>query len=397
MLKSLPQSSERAAVYQIAALQFVTFAARGISWPFVNLYLVSVGFSGTQIGLLASISALVQLVATPLLHAIADRTGRHRPLYIGLLIGNACACLGLVVFAANPLLLGGMILLRDLTDMAGAVLLSQLTITWLERQQRQIFGKLRAWGSLGWGVATMISGRMIAIGGYPLLFILSAVFNVAVLPVVKVLPTRTNELHERAPTHPARPLGLSILLASMFLFYAGSLAYFAFAFIYFKQDLGASNEMLGILSSVAALSEIPAMVLIDRLLRRADIRATLVVGMLGQGALFFAFSRLTGPALLIPLMLVRGTFYALHLVSLTLLVARISQPASVATNQALAQVTIPSLAVLLTGSLSGWLFDHVGGRVLLELAALMAVLSVILLVAARRQLTGREEQAHGVS
>ncbi len=377
-------------------LQFVTFAARGISWPFVNLYLVSVGFSGTQIGILASVSALVQLILAPLLHTMADRTGSHRRLYVGFLVGNACACVGLVVFAANPLLLSAMILARDLTDLAGAALLSQLTITWLERQQRQIFGKLRAWGSFGWAVATMISGRISAIGGYPLLFIVSVVLNMAVLPLVRVLPTRTHEVHQQGATPSDRPVGLYLLLASLFLFYAGSTAYFAFSFIYFKQDLGASNELLGILSSVAALSEIPAMVLIDRLLRRADIRATLIVGTSGLGLLIFAFSQLSGPALLIPLMMIRGTFYTLQIVSVTLLVSRISQPAHAATNQALAQVTIPGLAVLLTGSLSGWLFDQAGGRVLLQLAALMAALSVVLLLVARRQLKGRETALPGL-
>src|SRR5215831_4401172 len=98
----------------ISAIQLMTFAARGVANPFVNLYLVSIGFTGTQIGLLASISALVQLTVAPLLHNLADRAGRHRHLYLGLLTGNICACLGLVSFASAPLGLGGMIVLRDL-------------------------------------------------------------------------------------------------------------------------------------------------------------------------------------------------------------------------------------------------------------------------------------------
>jgi PPP family 3-phenylpropionic acid transporter len=173
------------------------------------------------------------------------------------------------------------------------------------------------------------------------------------------------------------------LLAGVFLFFVGANAVNAFAFIYFGQVLKASNEMIGIATSAAALSEIPAMMLIDRLLRRADIRNTLVVGLFGMGALWFALSLLDGTVLLIPLMLARGTFYTLHIVSITLLVSRISHPANVATSQALAQVTIPGLAILLTGSLSGWLFDHIGGRSLFQLAAGMAVLSTALLVAAR--------------
>ena len=56
----------------------------------------------------------------------------------------------------------------------------------------------------------------------------------------------------------------------MFVFYIGSSAFSAFSNVYYKYTLGASNEMVGFLASLAALSEIPAMMLIDYLLRRAD-------------------------------------------------------------------------------------------------------------------------------
>ncbi len=368
----------------------MTFAARGLAMPFVNLYLVSLGFTGTQIGLLTSISALAQLSLAPLLHNLADRSGRQRRLYFGLLIANICACFGLVAFGSIPGLLGGMIVFRDLADGPGAAMLSQLTITWLAQRGRQIYGRLRAWGSLGWAVATMLSGTIFAIGGYPLLFTLSAIANLAALPFARVLPPRTSEprIHTNS-TESQRPRGFYILLASMFLFSVGSTAFNAFSYIYFKQDLGASNQLIGVISSLAALSEIPAMLLMDRLLRRIDIRITLAIGLMGLGVLWFSVSLLTSTTLLIPLMLLRGTFYTLQIVSLTLLVSRISQPSSVATNQALAQVTVPGLAILLTGAVSGWLFDHTGARGLFQLATLMTVGSIVLLFVGKKQLTGQ--------
>ncbi len=383
-------------LYQFAALQFITYAARGFSWPFVNLYLISVGFSGTQIGFLISVSALVQLVLTPLLHTLADRSGQHRRLYYGLLSGAICAYLGLIAFAGQPLWLAGMILLRDSSDTPGATLLSQLTITWLQQRRRQVYGQIRGWGSFGWAVTTMISGRIYAIGGYASLFALTAIAYLGLPPLVRVLPRRTAEPQEQAAGNVFRSRGLYILLASVFLFYVGSSAYNTFSNIYFQQSLGASNELIGIISSVSALCEIPAMMLVDRLLRRADMRITLVIGIGGLGALWLAISQLTGTTLLIPLIMTRGTFFTLQIISLTLLVSRISHPANVATNQALAQVTVPGLAVLLTGSVSGWLFDHVGARALFQLATLTATFSVVLLLVARRQLADQEEQVPGM-
>ena len=369
----------------------MTFAARGLAIPFVNLYLVSVGFTGAQIGILTSISALVQLIVSPLLHNLADRTGHHRQLYYGLVTANICACIGLVAFGSNAsILLGSMILFRDLADGPGTALLSQLTITWLDQRGRQLYGKLRAWGSFGWSVTTLISGGIFAVGGYPLLFILSALFNLAVLPLIRVLPPRTTEIRAHSVSTAPRPRGFYILLASIFLYFVGASAFTAFSAIYFKRDLGASNQLIGVISSVSALSEIPAMLLIDRLIRRANIHITLAVGLFGLGALWFALSQLSSTAFLIPLMMLRGTFYTFQVVSLTLLVSRISHPVNAATNQALAQVTVPGLAILLTGAVSGWLFDHAGARSLFQLAALMALISAGLLIIARKQLTDKE-------
>jgi MFS family permease len=108
--------------------------------------------------------------------------------------------------------------------------------------------------------------------------------------------------------------------------------------------------------------------------------------MLGMAGLWFAFTLLDGTALLIPLMIIRGTFYTFHNVTMTLLVARISHPANVSTNQAIAQVTMPAIAALLTSSVAGWIFDNIGARILFQVSALIGVLAVVTLIAGRRTL-----------
>jgi PPP family 3-phenylpropionic acid transporter len=188
-------------------------------------------------------------------------------------------------------------------------------------------------------------------------------------------------------------------MASVFFFSAGMNTSTAFGFVYFQHELGAENALIGVIASVAALAEIPAMLLIDRLLRRVDIRLTLATGIAGLALTWYCYALLKGPALLIPLMIVRGTFYTLHTVSITLLVNQISHPANAATNQAIAQTTVPGLAVLLTGTISGWIFDHLGARALFQIAGFIGVMAAVLLFAARQHLTpagqfGRTTSGH---
>ncbi len=381
---------------RIAGITFLTFAARGLTLPFLNLYLASIGLSATEIGRLITISALIQLVLPPALHALADRTRQHRRLYYGFLTGNAIASFGLVASAGNPLLVGGAYMLRGSSDNPGASLLSQLTISWLDRHKRTIYGRLRGWGSLGWAVTTLVSGRIVAFGGYPLLFIFTGIINLALLPLVKVLPERTAERHEHREGAASRPLAFYILMASFFLFAFGNNAISDFGFIFFRQYLGASNDLIGVVSSVAALSEIPSMMFIDWLLRRTNIRTTLAIGMLGQAILWTGYTLLVGPDFLILLMAFRGTFFTFFNVSATLLVSRISHPTHAATNQALAQVTVPALAVVLAGTINGWLFDVVGPHVLFKISAVMAVLAALLLLAARHTIAAQDNRMHAL-
>jgi MFS transporter, PPP family, 3-phenylpropionic acid transporter len=382
----------RGDVRRIAGITFLTFAARGFTLPFLNLYLSSIGLSATEIGRLITISALVQLILPPALHALADRVHQHRRLYYGLLVSNALASFGLVGTVDSPLLLSGAYVLRGTSDGPGASLLSQLTLTWLDQRKRAIYGRIRGWGSFGWAVTTLISGRIVAFGGYPLLFILTGIINLLLLPLVKVLPERTAERYEQPQGTTSRSKALYILLASFFLFAFGNNAISDFSFIFFRQNLGASNDLIGLISSVAALSEIPSMIFIDWLLRRTNLRTTLAIGMVGQALLWIGYTLLAGPNLLIVLMAIRGTFYTFFNVSATLLVSRISHPTNAATNQALAQVTVPALAIVLAGTINGWLFDNVGPQVLFQISAMMAMLSVVLLLAARNIIAAQDEQ-----
>lgn len=379
-------TNKRFVMQQIIIIYFLMFAARGLVLPFANLYLADVGFSGTVIGLLVSLSALLRLTLSPLMNIVADRTGRHRQLLTGLIMGNGSALFAMAA-TTNPLLLGGFVLLRDLTDRPRDPLLTQLTITWMERQGLSIFGRIRVWGSIGWGVVTMFSGRIFAAGGYALLFVLSAILSLGALVFVRVLPHQTTDSEEHNTTAAPREPGFYMLLVSLFLYAVGMTSTYTFMFIYFQYSLGASTGLIGVLAAVAALAEIPSMLFIDKLVRRVNILITLAVGILGMVMLWTAFALLVDTTLLIPLMILRGTFFTFQAVSIPLLVSRISHPNNVATNQSLALVTIPGLAVLLTGPVSGWIFDHLGAQTLFVLAGFAGVLSVLVLIATRRFLS----------
>jgi hypothetical protein len=131
---------------------------------------------------------------SPALNAIADRSGLHRHLLYIFIYGTTLTYIGLIA-SADKVVICSAVLLRSVVDPPVVALLSQLTITWLNSVGRSIYGRMRGWGSLGWGVTTLLSGRLYAGGGYSLLFTLAALINLLMLPFV-VSPHRTTETHQ---------------------------------------------------------------------------------------------------------------------------------------------------------------------------------------------------------
>lgn len=382
---------KQAPLRPLSIVTFLNFAARGLTSPFISLYLISVGFTGTQIGIVLSLSAALRLFLPPLLNTIADRTGLHRRFFYGLVAGNATATLSLSITAFSQVLLGANVILRDSLDAPTASLLTQLTITRLDQLKQDIYGKIRAWGSVGWAVTTFGSGLIFAAGGYFGLFLVAALLNYSSLILWQKIPASTlsepldkTKNDERAPLQ--RPRGFYILMVSWFMFFIGMSSIGGFVFPFFQQELGASNAMIGILSGIGAIAEVPYMMVVDRMMRRLNIRWTMMIGMLGMASIWTIYTFLPSAIWIVPLMFIRGAFYTFQYVANTLIISRISHPANAATNLTIAQVTVPALAQLLFAPIAGIIFDMYGARVLLRLVSLVAVLAVLLLVAFRKTL-----------
>ncbi len=374
-----------------AFIYAVTYAARGFYAPFIALYLLSVGFTPTELGLLTGASALVRLVFTPWMNSLADARGAHRTLLGGMVGVTGASTLGVLGLLFKPWQ-AAMFLARDMTDVPSAALMAQLSITGYKERGQGMYGKLRAMGSLGWGIATVTAGWFIALGGYALLMVLSGVLNLLVLPLLKVFPARMVEKAERVEKPPRRHKAFWLLMAANLFFYMGMNAMIVFGWAYFKDYLGADDAMIGVIAALLGLSEIPWMMVMHRIYKRLPVRNALWLGIAGQAMFFLSLSLLTDSGVLLVLGALRGAFYAFQNISLTLMVNQISHPINVATNQAITWVTVPGLAAVVMGPISGWLYDHGMARPLFALSAGLALLGSLLLTIGRDWFRQAEER-----
>ncbi len=383
---------KRALVHRLSLLNFLRFGALSLSLPYINVYLTEQGFSGTAIGVLVSAGALMELILIPLLNAMADRRGKHRMLFNGLIFGSVVGNLMLAAIT-NRVVMSGSYLLTRFTARSTMSLLTQLTITRLDQLRRNIFGRVRMMGSVGWAVASLCAGLIYSVGSYPALFGVSALMAGAMLPLNRALPAQTTARHPSGLPPEPRQTGFYVLAASQFLFFAGLSAVGSFIWVFVEQDLGVPVAHIGLYASVFAIAEFLPMLLVDRLITRIGLRKVLIGGMLGMTGVWSAYGLLPAALWLVPLQMVRGAFFTMFTIGINLLVARTSAPANVATNQAIIQVTMPALAMLITSPVMGWIFDTFGARVMFQVAMMVGVVAVALLVVNYAHLEGRQKHA----
>lgn len=135
---------------------FVYFGSLGIFYPYFSLYLrENAGLTGTQVGMVLAISPFIGMLAQPFWGQVADRTGARTRLLAFLTLGTALGYLALgyaqgftaIVLATSALALVGTAVFPMMTSVSLAI---------LRDQGRHAFGRVRAWGTIGYFILVLI-------------------------------------------------------------------------------------------------------------------------------------------------------------------------------------------------------------------------------------------------
>ncbi len=384
MVRLLALGQQHNSSIRLVSLQFLSLAAVGVVSPFINLYLTDVGFSATMIGTLLSVGAILALVLTPILNRIADKHLLHRRLYMMYQVGFIIAMLLFANTSIQAFLIIAVLLL-EVTVSPGMTLAMQLTMTALGDRAKSLLGQIRSFAALGFAAASLLAGQLFGLGGYSLLFWTGALFGALSIQMSTIFPDKPKIKEKQAEFIPTkRKPAFYVLALSQFFVMMGMRNSFAFIFVFFSQDLGIPRAEIGIWAALLAGLEIPFFILMDRILPKVQARWVYIFGILGMAFFNILLGLTQSLFLLFILMIFRGLMWpSLHLTSF-MVVSEVSHPRNVATNQAILQVTIPSLAMLLTAPAFGWVFDNIGAQGFFTLCAVMCIISALIVLLGSR-------------
>jgi PPP family 3-phenylpropionic acid transporter len=353
--------------------------AFGAYLPFINLFLAERGLSGREIGVLAAVSPIMTLLVAPAWGSAADRGGSRLGVLRWVLAGTAGSVLLLGAPRTFWLLLPAMGLF--MLFQVAIIPLGDAAVAAAAAEQDTSYGRLRLWGSIGFALGGLGMGQLASRFGLGAIFPLYALLTALALPVMWRMVPR--EPPATAGSRPAgtwtllqdRPLTLILIIAGVAA--TGITAGYLFLFV-FLDSLGARAGLIGAVSAVGALVEVPFMLWGGRVIQRRGAPPVFAAGMglfaLGWGLYAVLESPLLAPAI----QALNGAALGLLWPAGVTFVAQRAPAGQAATAQALLSAVMYGVAPLLAAQLAGAIYDLAGARWVLAVAAGTMALGVLL-------------------
>lgn len=357
------------------AYYFAYMGGWGFVLPFINLFYVSLGLSGTQIGTIGSLSSIVGLVLSPIVVTEIKKLPQARTLLQFTLMFGA---LGYFVLGQQTQFLFILIIIFFHTiATTGIMPTSDSMAVTVSQQAGTGYGSVRVWASLGWIVFVLSSGWLIqrfgfsaGFAGVSLMWILGAglilfipsQYFIARQDIEVSKPSLRTAFHHIL--HDRLLLGFAV--AIIFIGFSNS-GVLQFENVFLAQ-LGASKQLISVAGILSAIVELPFMIFADRFVRRMGVHRILLLALvliaIQRGAVL-AFPAIT------TIMIVRflgGASFSFYTISFVGLISSRTKSSDTGTVLALYTVTLAGLVNMLAAPIAGALFDTHGARPLYALA-----------------------------
>ena len=370
----------------IALVYVFLFMALSAWMSFFNVYLEEIGFSGSRIGIINGIYWSTMVFVVPVWGMMADRFGTKRILL--LVTVTAVLLISVMGFITSFVSLILFVLLLSLFFHPLGALTDSLAIYHVKNRNHLTYGKLRVWGSIGWGIAAISTGIMAA-GRLQIIFMISSaclVMMFLMLLFLKGEQSHNNRVQINLITIKKvitqGKLGRFFLLIFLIGVIASPLQ--LFINLYFT-EIGGDSQVVGLNFAIQSISEIPFFFIAYWLIRRfGDIRV-LIITMVFTAIRLLLYGIISDPGIAVLLAFTHGITFSLFLVVIVEFIQKRIAPNLRATGQSLMWAFYFGAGLAIGNILNGWLKDLTSMQDVMKLSAAGIAVVIIAIVVLLRE------------
>ena len=354
------------------------FLSTGSFSPFLYVYYSELGFTGQQVGLLATFFPLMTLLFATPLSSLADRKRWRARMAQITLLGVAV----IFFFMQFPRSFAGVawLMLPMALFFSPVMSLADSLIARMAQRRGLNYGSMRLFGSIGFATSALIFGAIWLRVGFKPMFTVGSLLLIPLIWVTGQLEEgAARDPQERAPlTQLFRDTGLVLLLMGTFLAGIANGLSMTFEGIYVT-SLGGTSFLIGLMSAFAAYSELPTMLYGQRIgLKLRGANAVILAFGLSTCA-YLGFVLLPNPNIMPIFSVLKGLGFGLFFTNTVRLITERAPAEWASTAQSLMTVGMFGLAPLIAGPLGGWIHDAISPSAVFALGALALVVAALVL------------------
>src|SRR6056297_693356 len=356
----------------LAPQYFLYFGILGIYLPYFNLYCYHLDFTGFQIGVLSSLRTFATALFPLVWGALADRFLIRRPIYL------FCALISAGVWAFYLLTTDfyAMFAITAFYGIFHAPLISFLESFSMDLlgNEKNSYGRLRAWGSISFILTVIIVGRAIDAFSTHIILILILVGKLMLFSIATRIPAssppRKSPFSTGARALVSRQVVIFLLAAFLMLLSHGT--YYGFFSIHLE-DLGFKSSFIGITWALASISEIFVMINSERIFKRFSYESVLILSFAAAGLCWFILFFATSAVLILLTQILHAfTYGAFHVASI-LYIDKLTPKEAKTLGQAVNNAVTFGLGIMSGFFINGYFFDIIGAQNLFAISAVLAV------------------------
>lgn len=390
--------------------QLLMTGARGTFYPFISIWLLSCGMPPTVVGFISSIKSFCITFFGPTIVAYADNTKQHMKVtFFCTLLSSLMAALAYLMTLIFPpdgsfeynlamtALLSVMFAFRaPITPLMDGAIMMRLR----DEGRPEDYGKIRLYGTIGFGIAGSLAGFAMERFGYSsitILFVVQQLFSILFLGSLFPSMNNNKDANEKGEKsdqgNKKKKSSYKDMYESFKKLYKEEQGFGLFLLIvlfmgscksvigtHYTVLLEANNlpkSIIGISVGLSTVSEIPLFYFSNVLIRKYGSRSVMLFAQVGMIARHALMTVLSGKYLLLP-QLLHGVTYALLWSSIVNYVNVIAPPAYATTTLSLVSVCFNGISSFVSEIISGFVHQYMGLIALFRICTAMATVSTLI-------------------